>query len=92
LGTGLKECLPKIQSSGSFAVFEALENPPNPGLCLKNGGPIGLPLSDHDASVLVAASHAAPFGKGEETIVDASVRKTWEISPTEFEIKNKTWD
>jgi hypothetical protein len=76
----LEECLSDIQSSGSFAVFGRLNNPPNPGLYLKKGGPISLPLSDRDAEVIIAASHAAPFGKGEETIVDTSIRKTWEIS------------
>jgi uncharacterized ferredoxin-like protein len=86
----LEECLSDIQSSGSFAVFGRLKNPPNPGLYLKKGGPISLPLSDRDAEVIIAASHAAPFGKGEETIVDTSVRKTWEISPTDFEIRNKS--
>jgi hypothetical protein len=91
LGERLEECLDGIQSTGSFALFGKLQNPPNPGLYLVNGGPIGLPLSDHDAQVIIAASHAAPFGKGHETIVDTSVRKTWEISPGDFEIKNPAW-
>lgn len=87
----LDDCLSNIQSSGSFALFAHLKNPPNPGLHLKNGGTIGLPLSDRDAEVIIAASHAAPFGKGEETIVDSSVRKTWELSPTDFGIRNPAW-
>ena len=88
---GLDECLTNIQPSGSFALFEGSSNPPNPGLYLRCGGGIGLPLSDRDAQTIVAASHQAPFGKGEETIVDTSVRNTWEISPNEFEIKNPAW-
>lgn len=87
----LFDCLNNIQSNGSFALFEHLSNPPNPGLYLKNGGLIGLPLSERDAKVVVAASHAAPFGKGEQTIVDNTVRKTWELSPSEFEIRNPAW-
>ncbi|KAF4631480.1 hypothetical protein G7Y89_g6651 [Cudoniella acicularis] len=70
---GLDECLSKIESSGTFALFVLPDNPPNPGLYLKNGGTIGLPLSDRDAQAIVAASHAAPFGKGEETLVDTSL-------------------
>jgi hypothetical protein len=91
LRADLYECLTNIQSNGSFALFEQLPNPPNPGLCLKNGGSIGLPLTERDAQVIVAASHAAPFGKGEETLVDDSVRKTWELSASEFEIRNSAW-
>jgi hypothetical protein len=33
-------------------------------------------FSDHDTRATVAASHQAPFGKGEETIVDENVGKT----------------
>jgi len=91
LREGLDECLSNIKSDGCFALFEALENPPNPGLHLKSGGLIGLPLSDRDAQAIVAASHQAPFGKGEETLVDTSVRKTWEVSPGDFELKNPAW-
>lgn len=88
LRVDLEYSLNDIQSDGSFALFEHLSNPPNPGICLNNGETIGLPLSNRDAQVIVAASHAAPFGKGEETIVDSSVRKTWELSANEFEIRN----
>jgi hypothetical protein len=76
LRDGLDRCLGNIKGDGSFALFEPLENSPNPGLYLKNGSLIGLPLSDRDAEAIVAASHQAPFRNGEETIVDTSVRKT----------------
>jgi hypothetical protein len=44
-----------------------------------------------DAQAIVAASHEAPFGKGEETLVDTSVRGAWEISPGDFEMRNPAW-
>jgi len=49
---------------------------PNPGLYLNHGGTIGLPLSGRDAQAIIAASHQAPFERGEQTTVDKSVRKT----------------
>ncbi|KAH6672517.1 hypothetical protein B0J14DRAFT_74998 [Halenospora varia] len=88
---GLDECLSNIKGIGTFALFESLDNPPNPGLYLKQGGTIGLPLSGRDAQAIVSASHAAPCGKGEETIVDTRVRKTWELSPSDFELRNPAW-
>ncbi|TVY13045.1 hypothetical protein LARI1_G009289 [Lachnellula arida] len=91
LKEGLDECLSNIEGDGSFALFERLNNPPNPGIYLKEGGLVGLPLSDRDAEAIIAASHQAPFGKGEETLVDTTVRKTWEVSPGQFELKNPTW-
>jgi hypothetical protein len=88
----IHNCLSNVQGAGSFAVFEPLGTPPNPGLYLNGGGgTIGLPLSERDAQAIVAASHEAPFGKGEQTIIDKSVRKTWELSPKDFELRNKAW-
>ena len=92
LRAALDECLTNVESFGSFALFEHVSNPPNPGLYMKKHGTIGLPLSDGDANVIVTASHAAPFGKGSETIVDSSVRKTWELSPPDFEVRNPIWE
>lgn len=87
----IHKSLKNIQGTGSFAVFEKLGTPPLPGLHLNQGGNIGLPLSDRDAQAIIAASHQAPFGKGEETIVDQSVRKTWELSPDNFKLTNPAW-
>ena len=88
----LHECLKSIEVSGSFATHGTIKNPPNPDIFLtKGGGLIGLPLSKQDADTLIAASHRAPFGKGEQTILDTSVRKTWELSPADFEIRNPEW-
>ncbi|KAL5331156.1 hypothetical protein ACEPPN_000685 [Leptodophora sp. 'Broadleaf-Isolate-01'] len=91
LKSDLKTCLSSLQNDGSFSVFETVENPPNPGIYLESGGLVGLPLNDHDAELIVTASHAAPFGKGEATIVDTNVRKTWELSPSKFQLKNPAW-
>ncbi len=92
LAEDLCDCLDSIQSTSEFALFSSLPNPPNPGRFLKNGGTIGLPLSSRDADAIISASHAAPFGKGEQTIVDEKVRKTWELSAGDFEIRNPVWD
>ena len=52
---------------------------------------IGLPLADSQAKSIIDLSTQAPYGKGEETVVDTSVRRTWQLSPTHFSIKNKQW-
>ena len=33
----------------------------------------------------------APYGKGEDTIVDTSVRKVWQIAPGKVKISGKSW-
>ncbi|RDL31044.1 uncharacterized protein BP5553_09833 [Venustampulla echinocandica] len=87
----ISQCLSSVKGASTFALFETLSGSPNPGLYLKNGGVVGLPLSDRDAEAIIAASHEAPFGKGEQTVVDKSVRKTWELSPPDFELRNPAW-
>lgn len=61
---------------------------PNPGLFIKDHGSIGLPVSETDAKAIIARCKQSPFGKGAETIVDETIRRTWELDPTNFELKN----
>jgi len=88
----LLKCLSHLdlaESTNTFALFEPQKNPPNPGIYLKNGGAIGLPLSDGDAKVLRAASHLPP----PEKILDSSLDRTiWVVPADEFEIKNPAWE
>lgn len=87
----LQTCLSNVKGTGTFATSHVISNAPNPALWVKDVGAIGLPLSDRDAKALVEASHQAPFGKGTETIVDTSVRKTWEINSDSFELRHPAW-
>lgn len=76
---------------GSFATYGVLSHPANPGLYVHGLGIIGLPLSERLAVELAGISHQAPFGKGSKTIVDTTVRKTWELDPSQFELRNPAW-
>jgi hypothetical protein len=72
----LLECLSHLdlaESTNTFALFETQKNPPNPGICLKNSGAIGLLLSDGDAKVLRAASHLPPPEKTLESSVGRKI-------------------
>jgi len=52
---------------------------------------IGLPLSERKAKLIEVAAVQAPFGKGMETVVDTTVRDTFEINPNRFLFKNPAW-
>ena len=71
-----------------FAAFGAVPDFVDPQLIVDPCGPIKFPLNDVDASRIIAASHQAPFGKGERTIIDTSVRRTWELNRDQFTIRN----
>jgi hypothetical protein len=44
-------------------------------------GPISFPVKAAQAKRMVASARPARFGRGEQTLMDLSVRGTWEITP-----------
>jgi hypothetical protein len=54
-------------------------------------GPIALPLLPAQAVQLLAAAELAPYGRGADTVVDTSVRRTWQISADRVRIRGKHW-
>src|SRR5271170_6828190 len=81
----------KIEGAGAFSVLGKLD-PIFPGIIIKNVGEISLPLSESQAEKIIEQCEQAPFGRGEETIVDTDVRNVWQISPEALEITNPQWD
>ena len=65
---------------------------PNPGLEVSGIGRVGLPLSERDALALAQNCSQGPFGKGERILTDTSVRKRWELDPTQFSLRNPSWN
>lgn len=72
-----------VTFSGTFSFCRSYADAPNPLLDLEGPGTIGLPLSSRDAAAIRSSSQQAPFGKGERTVVDKSVRDTWEMDSKE---------
>ena len=52
---------------------------------------LGLPLGEAQAKHLIELASRAPYGKGDKTIVDTSVRCTWQLDPAQFSINNPRW-
>lgn len=88
----IHQALRSIDSKGDFACFRGLNGILDPNLHI-NGldRAVKLPLSPDDANAIIDVCHRSPFGKGEETLVDTSVRKCWELNTTEFDIKAPGW-
>ncbi|KAJ4364668.1 hypothetical protein N0V83_009265 [Neocucurbitaria cava] len=89
--TRLQECLDDVHYQGTFSACQKLSVYPNPGLQVKEVGTIGLPLSARDAQAVASVCKQSPFGKGDETVIDETVRKTWELDTTEFVCRNPAW-
>ncbi|WP_397569163.1 2OG-Fe(II) oxygenase [Schlesneria sp. T3-172] len=62
-----------------------------PGLEVDGFGSVGLPLAAVEAKRLIQQAEQAPYGRGEETIVDTDVRRVWQFEPTQFRLKNTDW-
>jgi hypothetical protein len=41
--------------------------------------------------LIAAAAERAPYGKGDQTLVDEEVRKVWQIAPAKVSIEGKGW-
>ncbi|KAI8943029.1 hypothetical protein NX059_001065 [Plenodomus lindquistii] len=87
----LRDCLDDVEHDGTFFSFQSMEAYINPGLHINGIGAVGLPLSDRDAQALAKVSKQSPFGKGDATVIDETVRKTWELDTTEFQCRNPAW-
>ncbi|KIV86410.1 hypothetical protein PV11_02022 [Exophiala sideris] len=86
------DILSKITGPSTFACGETISEYPNPGLILNEHGGIGLPLSEHDAEAIISKARQSPFGKGAETLVDTTVRRSWQLEPSQFQIRNPQWN
>jgi hypothetical protein len=55
-------------------------------------GPITLPVSMRQGKELCLVARPARFGKGEETLLDAGVRDTWEVPKSRVKIDKRQWN
>jgi len=86
----LGEILDAIETCGDFATKHQYSQFANPGLRVGDTL-IALPLDPAQVPLIRDASRQAPFGRGDETLVDTSVRNTWELDTSKFRISNPAW-
>jgi hypothetical protein len=79
----LVRALKAIDRPGTFCTSGGGPSP-LPGLEVAGVGPVGLPLTSAQVPELIKRCRQAPYGKGEKTIVDTSVRRVWQLEPDRF--------
>ncbi|MCW5322198.1 2OG-Fe(II) oxygenase [Verminephrobacter aporrectodeae subsp. tuberculatae] len=62
-----------------------------PNLDVDGVGRIALPLLDVQGDALVRAADRAPYGRGEDTLVDTAVRRTWQIDADRIHLSGHDW-
>ncbi|EGZ25982.1 hypothetical protein PHYSODRAFT_487033, partial [Phytophthora sojae] len=70
---------------------QAATLPAVPGLYVDGVGLVPVPLTEEHATKLIATCDKSPFGKRLSTMMDESVRKSWQLAPDQVEIKNPMW-
>lgn len=90
INNALAEALATVERPGDFYAAGQLEFLA-PRLEVEGVGPVALPLLPVQAGQLVAVAEQAPYGKGEDTLVDTAVRRTWQIGAERVRIEGKHW-
>jgi predicted 2-oxoglutarate/Fe(II)-dependent dioxygenase YbiX len=86
----LARLLEGVERPGSFCVTGTLDIYP-PGLEVLGVGAIALPLLPAQADALIAVASRAPYGRGDQTLVDTDVRRTWQIDADQVRIRGRAW-
>ena len=87
----LAEILQTVQRPGDFYTTGTTDIFV-PRLGVAGVGPIALPLLPVQAQQLIAVAEPAPYGRGEATLVDTAVRRTWQIDPERVQIGGQHWE
>ena len=91
INADLASILQTVQTPGDF--FAAGECALHvPLIEVDSVGPIALPVLPAQAAQLIAVAERAPYGRGADTLVDATVRRTWQIGADRVHIKGRHWN
>ncbi len=86
----LESLLAGVKRPGGFCVHGALALP-MPMVQVDGVGTLSFPLPPAHIAALIAAAERAPYGRGEQTVVDTSVRRVWQIDAARVRISGKNW-
>ena len=63
-----------------------------PGLWVEGIGEISLPIQPKEAKALIEVAEQAPYGRRDQTLLDTSVRRVWQIDASRFSLKSPLWE
>lgn len=86
----LEATLREVKQPGDFYTAGTVEIP-MPRIEVGSAGVLSFPIPTTQIESLVGLATRAPYGRGEETLIDTAVRNVWQISPGDVKIGGKTW-
>src|SRR5438445_11118611 len=91
IGATLLDRLRSVERPGDYCVG-GIREIFMPTIDVDGVGRIAFPILPVQAERLVAIAEAAPYGRGEETVVDREVRRTWQVDSAKVRIGGRHWD
>src|SRR2546427_4834120 len=86
----LDELLCGVERVGDFFVSGTVEVP-MPKVEVEGVGVLSFPVPPTQIAALVQHATRAPYGRGQDTILDESVRKVWQLPPSKVRLGGKSW-
>ena len=86
----LESLIAGVQRPGDFCVHGALALP-MPMVEVAGIGLLSFPLPQQQIAALIDAAERAPYGRGEQTVLDTSVRRVWQVDAARLRIGGKHW-
>jgi len=90
LATELASLLSTVSRPGDFFAAGKIELLA-PSLEVEGVGPVALPLLPEQAKRIIGVADAAPYGRGEQTVVDPAVRRCWQVGPDHVRLGGRHW-
>ena len=87
----LESLLSTVKRPGDFYSAGAVETA-MPKIIIEGVGTLSFPVPPAQVkAIIAAAAERAPYGRGDKTLVDETVRKVWQIAPEKMRIEGKGW-
>lgn len=86
----LTGALDGLERPGEYFASGTMEGAP-PLLEVDGVGVVSMPVPPEQAGALAAAAGKAPYGRGDETLIDESVRKVRQLGPDKVRLGGKRW-
>ena len=86
----LDDLLKSVDRPGDYCVGGSLFTP-MPRVIVEGAGELSFPVPETQIEALIAAAERSPYGKGAETVLDTSVRDSWQIDAKDVRLTGRAW-
>lgn len=87
----IEKLINSLDRPGDYCVHSKLVTP-MPRLNVNRVGTIAFPVQITQLGALIGAAERAPYGRGPDTVLDRSVRDSWQIDRKKFQLGGPGWE